>query len=333
MAKGGGAPDQLGVTVGKFNPPHLGHAHLITSAANEVDRLVVMVCDRPDQTLPAEDRAEWLLDSCPDNVEFVITPDDLPTENEPWAARAIAVLDASPGVAFTSEPWGSGWAALMGARHRSIDLDRRAFPISGTELRNDLGTNFAHLVPAARAALARRVVVAGAESTGKTTLAEQLASSLATVWVPEYGRTYWEGRRYLRDQAWTTDDFRRIANGQRSIELDLARRTNRGVLVADTDPLVTSVWLSRYLDTSDSWLDDLIAASTPDLYLVCAPDFEWVQDGTRDSAPFRERMHAETLARARRTGAQVEVLMGPPDARLARALELTEPLTRFPTLI
>jgi NadR type nicotinamide-nucleotide adenylyltransferase len=331
----GGRPnvDRLGVTVGKFNPPHLGHAHLITSAARAVDRLVVMVCDRPDQPLDAEDRATWLADSCPDNVDFVITADDLPTENEPWAAKALELLQESPDVAFTSEPWGPGWAALMGAHHRSVDLERVAFPISGTELRNDLDGNFALLVPAARAALARRVVIAGAESTGKTTLAEQLAGALRTVWVPEYGRSYWKGRRHLPDQSWTTDEFRRIAIGQRNLEHDLARRADRGVVIADTDPLVTSVWLRRYLDASDSSLDALIEESTPDLYLVCAPEFEWVQDGTRESAPFREEMHAETVARAQATGTRVEVLTGPPDVRLARALELTEPLTRFPTLI
>ncbi len=326
-------PDLLGVTVGKFNPPHLGHAHLITSAAQEADRLVVMVCDRPDQTIGAEDRAAWLADCCPDNVDFVITPDDLPTENEPWAARALQLLGGQPDVAFTSEPWGPGSAGLMGARHRSIDVERSAFPICGTELRNDLSEHFASLVPAARAALARRVAVVGAESTGKTTLAQQLADTLGTVWVPEYGRTYWEGRRHLDDQTWSTDEFRRIALGQRHLEHDLARRADRGVLIADTDPLVTSVWLNRYLKASDSSLDELVAESTPGLYLVCAPDFAWVQDGTRESAAFREQMHTETLVRAEATGARVEVLTGPPERRLARALELTEPLTQFPTLI
>jgi nicotinamide riboside kinase len=58
-----------------------------------------------------------------------------------------------------------------------------------------------------RAGLARRVVVIGAESTGKTTLAQALAENLGTVWVPEYGRWYWEGRRCLADQEWDTGEF------------------------------------------------------------------------------------------------------------------------------
>jgi HTH-type transcriptional regulator, transcriptional repressor of NAD biosynthesis genes len=327
-----GTRPTLGVTVGKFNPPHLGHVHLISTGARLVDRLVVLLCDRPDQTIPAVDRAAWLADACPDHVEVVITPDDLPTENGPWAARALELLPAPPDVAVTSEPWGPGWASLMGARHHPVDLDRAAFPTSGTALRADLGAGFEWLVPAARAALARRVVLAGAESTGKTTLAQGLAGALGTVWVPEYGRVYWEGRRHLRDQGWAVEEFVRIARGQQALERDLARRAARGVVIADTDALVTSVWLRRYLERSEPALDDLVAGSRPDLYLVCAPDFDWVQDGTRESIAFREQMHAETVDLARSTGARVEILTGSPDERLARALELVAPLTTFPPL-
>jgi nicotinamide riboside kinase len=75
----------------------------------------------------------------------------------------------------------------------------------------DHGASFHWLVPAARAELARRVVLVGAESTGKSTLARALAEAFETVRVPEHGRWYWEGRRYLEDQTWTNEEFRRIA--------------------------------------------------------------------------------------------------------------------------
>lgn len=298
-----------------------------------MDRLVVLVCDRADQTIPAIDRAVWLEDASPDNVECVITPDDLPTENEPWAARALDLLPSPPDIAVTSEAWGPGWAASMGARHHSVDIARSSFPVSGTDLRDDLGQHFEWLVPAARSALARRVVIAGAESTGKTTLAEGLAQALGTVWVPEYGRTYWEGRRHLPDQAWTADEFVRIAEGQRRMVDDLARRSRRGVVISDTDSLVTSVWLRRYLGTADAAVDALAALDPPDLYLVCAPDFDWVQDGTRESADFRQQMHEETVEQILATGAAFEVLTGTAHERLARSLELVDPLLTFPPLV
>ena len=85
--------------MGKFNPPHVGHLHLIGRGAADVDVLYVLVCDRPDQTIPAADRAAWLADAAPANVTVLITPDDLPEANEPWAARALEVLPEAPTLA------------------------------------------------------------------------------------------------------------------------------------------------------------------------------------------------------------------------------------------
>jgi len=328
-----GGEGSTGVTVGKFNPPHLGHLHLVEQAAGHVDHLFVLLCDRPDQTISAERRRWWLLDAAPPNVSVLITPDDLPAANEPWASRALEILPRRPDLAFTSEEWGPAWAGLMGAKHVLVDLHRGAHPISATRIRADLGAHFPWLVPAARADLARRVVLIGAESTGKSTMAEALARKLGTVWVPEHGRWYWEGRRHLHDQAWTTDELRRIAAAQRRLEDDLARRAVHGVVIADTDALVTAVWHERYLGAPDPELEQRVPTNTPDLYLVCCTDFDWVQDGTRESADHRKAMHESVVARAEASTAEVAFLSGPHEERLARALDLVEPLTRFPALV
>lgn len=325
-------PGSVGVVVGKFNPPHLGHLHLIEHGAAQVGKLFVLLCDRVDQSISVERRRAWLEDAVPENVAVIVTPDDLPAANEPWAERALEVLPERPDVAFTSEEWGPGWAELMGARHVMVDHGRRSFPISATELRADLRKHFEWLLPAARADLAKRVVLAGAESTGKSTLAEALAQALETVWVPEHGRWYWEGRRHLVNQSWTSDEFHRIARAQRRLEDDLARGASQGVVVADTDALVTAVWHERYLGRNDDELDVLAADASPDLYLVCAPDFAWVQDGTRESRAHRQVMHESILRRTEASRAEVAVLTGSPDDRLAAALSLIQPLTDFPTL-
>jgi NadR type nicotinamide-nucleotide adenylyltransferase len=323
----------VGVTVGKFNPPHLGHLHLIETAASQVDHLYVILGDRPDQTIPATRRQAWLEDVVPANVTILITPDNLPAANEPWAERALEVLPARPDLAFTSEDWGEEWAALMGATHVPVDPDRTRFPISADVLRDDLGANFSWLAPAARAALARRVVVIGAESTGKTTLAQDLAKSLGTVWVPEYGRWYWEGRRYLANHGWEPDEFHHIAVGQRSLEAGLARQATSGLVVSDTDALVTAVWAERYLGSPIPDLEAGLSKGRPDLYLMCSPDFEWVQDGTRESNHRREWMHRAMATRAEATGTPVVALTGLPEQRLEQAFAAVRPLTVFPKLI
>lgn len=320
------------MTVGKFNPPHLGHAHLLTVAARRVDHLYVLLGDRSDQTIAATRRARWLAEAAPTNTTILVTPDELPAANEPWAQRALEVLPEPPTVAFTSEAWGPGWAELMGARHVMVDRHRNSVPISATEIRSDLRRGFEWLVPAARAELARRVVVAGAESTGKTTLAEALAEHYRTVWVPEYGRAYWEARRHCVDQRWTADEFTHIATTHHDIAERVARRAGNGLVVLDTDALVTDVWRRRYLGEGDAQLTDLALRHPAELYLVCSPDFDWVQDGTRESADHQHRMHEHTLEAIAASEADHRVLTGALDRRLVDAIEAIEPVLRFPTL-
>ena len=322
----------LGVTVGKFNPPHLGHLHLIRSAATQVDQLYVLLGDRPDQTICAAERARWLDIDSPSNVTVLITPDDIPEANEPWAKRALDLLPQAPDVAFTSEGWGPGWAEAMGARHVSFDPERETFPISATAVRQDLRSNFEWLAPAARVDLVHRVVVAGAESTGKTTLAEALARHYRTTWVPEYGRQYWHGRAHLGDQEWHPDEFRHITRIHHQMADDLARRASGGVLVLDTDALVTNVWHHRYCGGPDPGLEEVARQHRPDLYLVTAPDFEWVQDGSRESRDQREEMHRLTLESVADSGSPYEIVGGPREERVTAAVVAIESTITYPVL-
>jgi len=175
-------------------------------------------------------------------------------------------------------------------------------------------------------------VVAGAESTGKTTLSRRLAERFGTVWVPEYGRWYWEGRRYSIDPVWTSSEFRRIGATHHQAEKDLANLASAGLIVLDTDALVTAVWHRRYLDRDDPTLMAVAAERRPDLYLVCAPDFPWVQDGTRESADRRDAMNELTLEFVRDSGVPHEVLYGDIATRLTRSAALIEELARFEPL-
>ncbi len=320
----------IGVTVGKFNPPHLGHLHLIRTAAARVDRLYVLLGDRPGQSIGAEQRARWIEADSPDNVTVLVTPDDIPEANQPWAERALDLLPRPPDVAFTSERWGPGWAEAMGATHFSVDPARDICPISGTALRRDLRSNFGWLAPAARVDLAHRVVLAGAESSGKTTLAAALARHFRTVWVPEYGRQYWHGRTHLPDQGWHSEEFRHIARTHHETADQLARRASGGLLILDTDALVTNVWHHRYCGVTAPVVADIASRHRPDLYLVAAPDFAWVQDGTRESDDQREQMHRLTLDLVSDSGSAYEVVGGTHEERMGKATAAIEATISYP---
>lgn len=313
----------VGVTIGKFNPFHLGHDHLIRVAKSQVDRLVVIVAERSDQTIPGHRRADWISSTHPD-VEVLVTPDDLPELPAPWAERTLDLLATPPAIAFTSEAYGDEWAGLMGGAHVPVDPDRQAFPISGTELRQNLRSGFRHLTPAAKADLAKKVVVVGAESSGTTTLTKSLAERYATVWAPEYGRWYWEGRRHLPDsQPWTSNEFEIIATEQIRLIQYLSRQST-GFTFCDTDALATAVWHQRYLGHRSEIVEALADANRPDLYILTIPSFPFVQDGTRLDGAHRQEMHGWFVEALERAGTPWIAVEGEHEDRVSEAITAIE---------
>ena len=321
----------IGVTVGKFNPPHLGHMHMINTGASQVDHLYIILGDRSDQTIPAETRKRWIETDGPSNITVIITPDNLPDENEPWAERALEILPEKPDLAFTSEPWGDGWAELMGAKHISVDQKRLTVPTSGTKIRGNLLENFDSLTPAAKLDLAYKVVFIGPESSGKSTLAKAVAERYETVWVPEYGRIYWEGRLHLGDAM--PEEFDHIVEGHSLLESQLGRKARNGMIMYDTDMMVTSVWHERYIGEPSRTVETKAAANLPNLYVFCEPDFGWIQDGTRESENERIWMGQRMIEKAESYGVEVVKVSGALDGRIKDVVKQIDRRLTTPALV
>lgn len=135
----------------------------------------------------------------------------------------------------------------------------------------------------------------GAESTGKSVLADKLSRELALPWVPEYGRTYCEER----GTDLTMDDLLAIAEGQQTA-VDAAALAQPQLLLLDTDQLMTAAWAQMLFGQVP---DALLAYPKADLYLLFEADVPWVDDGTRffGRSPLRSRFAAlaeEMLLRA-----------------------------------
>ena len=159
-----------------------------------------------------------------------------------------------------------------------------------------------------------RVALLGGESSGKTTLARELAQALGTLWVPEYGRQRWEELR----QTLSIDELMRVARCQVELEDEYALRAT-GWLVCDTTPLTTLQYCLHDHGQAPAALHRL-ARRAYDLTLVCVADFDFVQDGCRRDDAFRARQQAWTLARLAEQGVQPLLLRGSVTQRLAAAL-------------
>jgi HTH-type transcriptional regulator, transcriptional repressor of NAD biosynthesis genes len=138
----------------------------------------------------------------------------------------------------------------------------------------------------------RRIVVLGSESTGSTTLAQDLSTRLGVPWVPEFLREYADMKAAeagsIWDITWTPSDFDAVADGQARAEADaLAGATD--LLICDNDVLAVAVWHLRYLDTAAPHL--AARAEPPALYVLTTPDgIPFVQDGLRDGEHVRGPM-------------------------------------------
>jgi len=132
----------------------------------------------------------------------------------------------------------------------------------------------------------KKIVVIGPESTGKSTLCEQLAIHYKTNWVKEYAREYLlkNGTEY------NFDDLLTIAKGQiQEEEKFLTLNSQLSTLFIDTDMYVMKVWCEFVFDKCHRWILDQIAERKYDLYLLCNVDLPWVKDELREYPDLESR--------------------------------------------
>jgi NadR type nicotinamide-nucleotide adenylyltransferase len=169
----------------------------------------------------------------------------------------------------------------------------------------------------------RRVVITGSESTGKTTLAADLASKLGVPWTSEFARAYFEGKHAPLDAT----DVEPIARGQLDEEERGIAAAAAGLVVHDTDLLSTMVYARHYYGRVPAWIEDAVLARRPDLYLLCHPDVPWVPGGPRDRPEHRAEVHQLFRDALDWLGTPVVDITGDWSARRARAIAAT-PIAR-----
>lgn len=131
----------------------------------------------------------------------------------------------------------------------------------------------------------KKIVITGPESSGKTTLAQQLATHYATQWVPEYARSYLEqlGRPYHQE------DLLAIARGQATAE-DRKKLEAVQYLFCDTGLEVIKIWSMVKYGKIDQRLKHLLDNHSYSAYLLCRPDLDWAPDPLRETPKLEDRL-------------------------------------------
>lgn len=206
-------------------------------------------------------------------------------------------------------------ASAISAHYVPVDPTHTIVPISGQAIRDRPLDNWRFLPMCVRLNFLKRVCVFGPESTGKSTLAINLAKYFDTVSVPEWPRTMISQRNdELREE-----DFVLFARGQCAAEDALAQQANR-ILFTDTDPITTYIWADWLYGRCDESILQLVETRKYDLYLLTCVDVPWVADPQRYLPEEREKFFDRCKTELEKRSLPYEIVSGSWDERFASAV-------------
>jgi len=225
--------ETTGLVLGKFMPPHTGHLYLIRRAAEQVDRLSVIVLSLAGEPIEGALRCRWLEELTGHETRILHIADDYPTDyTDPdvwrkWRRTIRKVLPEGPDMVFSSEDYGNQLAELLGAEHVMIDPARTHVPISATRIREDPMACWAYLPGPIRPWYVKRAVVLADDAAIEAELAHALGklTGAPVIPAPEAGQP-------IHDAA----DARALAEDQIAEEDRLARSADRLLLCPGGQP-------------------------------------------------------------------------------------------------
>lgn len=171
-----------------------------------------------------------------------------------------------------------------------------------------------------------KIALFGPESTGKTTLAKQLAAYFETEWVPEFARDYLQNKWEETQHICNADDMMPIAYGQVALE-NQKLASSKKYLFCDTNLMVTKVFSEMYYGFCDPALNEAALDHDYDLFFLTDIDVPWEKDDIRDTPKGRETVFSVFKQTLIDTKKPFITLSGDEEFRLAKATAIVESLT------
>jgi NadR type nicotinamide-nucleotide adenylyltransferase len=241
----------------------------------------------------------------------------------------VTACGGIPDALVCAAEYGVPLAEALGCTLLPLDIAREAIPLCATAIRADPWAMWERMLPHARVPYLARVAIEGPESTGKSTIARDVARGLGFTYAPEWAKCFIE-QCVRQGHAFAEPDLLTIARGHSAAERSLDLVAHRAV-IADTSLLTTLVWGRFLYGRSDARIEALFAADearAPRHRWFFTPDTPWVADTHRDvaadaAAPeTRRRFWDLLLAEAERRGVRYEIVPGGFAEKQQRALAL-----------
>ncbi|SHM81878.1 DUF4301 family protein [Flavobacterium chilense] len=171
-----------------------------------------------------------------------------------------------------------------------------------------------------------KIALFGPESTGKTTLAKQLAEYYETEWVPEFARDYLQEKWEENQHICAADDMMPIAYGQVALENEKLSAAKK-YLFSDTNLMVTKVFSEMYYGFCDPLLNEAALEHEYDLFFLTDIDVPWEKDDIRDTPEGRESIFSVFKQALIESGKPFITLSGNKESRLSQATAIIDHLT------
>ena len=166
-----------------------------------------------------------------------------------------------------------------------------------------------------------KIVLTGPESTGKSTLAAQLAKHYKCEWVPEFARQFIDEL----DRPYQQADLLAIARGQLELEKKVIEK-GKNLIICDTDLLTIKIWSEYKYGTCDPWIIDQIYQQFTDWYFLCGIDIPWVPDPQREHPEKRAELMMIYEKELRDLEAGFMILNGDAEQRRQKAIDQIDAL-------
>lgn len=292
---------RVGLTLGKFAPLHKGHQLVIETALDEMDEVIVLIYDSPEVTaIPLSVRASWIRRLYPEIqvIEAWNGPSEVGYSDEIKKCHEEYILHeiCLGGIThfYSSERYGEHMSQALQAQDRRIDPDRLQVPVSATQIRESSYAMRQFVNSLVYRDLITHVVLVGAPSTGKTTLASALAEKYQTCWLPEYGREYWE--QHQVEKRLKPEELVLIAERHLKREEAYLQQANH-YLFTDTNALITEVFCRYYHGDVPERLRQLsrMSALRYDIVFLCADDIPFDDTWDRSGIGHRESFQRQII--------------------------------------
>ena len=286
--------EKIAIVFGTFAPLHQGHIDLIQKAKRSYDKVRVVVSgyqgDRGQEVgLSLQKRFRYTRETfADDELTQVYKLDETSFPRYPlgWDKWLPALLEL---VGYDSEReelvffvGEADYQKELEKRDFKTSLQERQFGISATMIRENPSRYWKYIAQPFRRHFTKKVLIMGSASNGKTTLAKLTPKDYYYLLLGQYAQT------------------------SRLIDSS----TNRGLVVADTNSLVTKAYYDYYLkespvqdeetDTFDNLFASILSKEKWDLILFAEPIGAYVNDGFRDMSMADEAIRSDFSSHLKR---------------------------------